>query len=86
MEYKVVLSDTAKADLARIYSYILNKLKSVINADAVLARLYSSMDDLSLWQMDIIFILMNHGIQWESDIIQSEITQLCTLSTKIPPP
>ncbi len=47
MEYKVVLSDTAKADLARIYSYILNKLQSVINADAVLARLYSSMNDLS---------------------------------------
>ncbi len=47
MEYKVVLSDKAKTDLAKIYGYILNKLKSPINADALLARLYSSMEDLS---------------------------------------
>lgn len=47
MKYKVVLSDKAKADLAKIYGYILNKLQSTINADAVLERLYSSMEDLS---------------------------------------
>ncbi|EID84031.1 Plasmid stabilization system protein [Treponema sp. JC4] len=46
MDYKVVLSDNAKADISRIYGYILNKLKSSINADAVLKRLYSSMEDL----------------------------------------
>ena len=46
MEYKVVLSDKAKADIARIYGYIRNNLKSVINADVVLERLNSSMDNL----------------------------------------
>lgn len=47
MSYKVVISNQAKSDVARIYSYILNQLKSKINAEAVLRRLYSEMDDLS---------------------------------------
>ena len=36
MSYKVVISNQAKFDITKIYSYILNKLKSRINADAVL--------------------------------------------------
>lgn len=47
MSYKVVISNQAKLDIARIYSYIFNKLKSRINADAVLRKLYSEIDDLS---------------------------------------
>lgn len=47
MNYKVVLSDQAKDDVAEIYGYILDVLGSEINADAVFARLYSAMDDLS---------------------------------------
>ena len=46
MEYKVVLSDKAKTDISRIYNYILNTLQSSINADSVLKRLYSSINDL----------------------------------------
>lgn len=46
MEYSVVLSDQAKEDVAEIYEYILNVLKSEINADAVLNRLYSAMNEL----------------------------------------
>ena len=41
MDYKVVISEQAEEDLADIYSYILNVLKSEINADSVLGRLYS---------------------------------------------
>ena len=47
MDYKVVISEQAEEDLAVIYSYILNVLKSEINADSVLGRLYSAMEDLS---------------------------------------
>jgi len=47
MEYSVVLSDQAKEDIAEIYGYILNVLKSEINAEAVLNRLYSAMNELS---------------------------------------
>lgn len=44
---EVVLSDQAKNDIADIYAYILNKLQSKINADAILTKLYSAMDSLS---------------------------------------
>ena len=47
MEFKVVVSEQAENDLANIYSYILNELKSQINADAVLGRLYTAMENLS---------------------------------------
>ena len=47
MDHKVVLSDQAENDVAEIYGYILNSLQSQINADAVLSRLYSAMNDLS---------------------------------------
>lgn len=47
MSYKVVISNQAKIDIAKIYSYILHELKSRINADAVLRKLYSEIDDLS---------------------------------------
>lgn len=47
MEYSVVLSDQAKEDVAEIYGYILNVLKSEINAKSVLNRLYSTMNELS---------------------------------------
>ena len=46
MDYTVVLSDQAKEDVAEIYSYILNVLKSEMNAKAVLNRLYSAMEEL----------------------------------------
>lgn len=46
MEYSVVLSDQAKEDIAEIYSYILNVLKSEINAESVLNRLYSAMNEI----------------------------------------
>jgi plasmid stabilization system protein ParE len=47
MKYEVVVSDQAKKDIAHTYSYILNTLQSRINADAVLRRLYSAIDELS---------------------------------------
>ena len=47
MSYKVVISNQAKIDIAKIYAYILNRLKSRINADAVLRKLYSEISDLS---------------------------------------
>lgn len=47
MKYQVVISDQAKEDLSSIYSYILNNLKSKINADAVFKRLYEAMQDLN---------------------------------------
>ena len=47
MKYSVVLSDQAKEDVAEIYGYILNVLKSEINAESVLNRLYSAMNELS---------------------------------------
>ena len=47
MKYSVVLSDQAKEDVAEIYGYILNVLKSEKNAETVLNRLYSAMNELS---------------------------------------
>ena len=47
MSYKVVISNQAKIDIKKIYFYILNNLKSRINADAILSKLYSEIDDLS---------------------------------------
>lgn len=47
MSFEVVLTVQAKKDIARTYSYILNKLESKINADAVLHRLYTAIDELS---------------------------------------
>lgn len=47
MNYKVEISEQAENDIADIYSYIRNVLKSQINADSVLERLYSAMKDLS---------------------------------------
>lgn len=47
MEYTVVLTEQAKEDIADIYGYILNVLKSEINAESVLNRLYSAMNDLT---------------------------------------
>ena len=47
MDYKVVISNQAEEDITEIYSYIYNELKSKINADSVLNRLYSSMNELS---------------------------------------
>lgn len=46
MDYEVVVSEQAEDDLADIYSYIRDVLKSEINADAVLSRLYSAMEGL----------------------------------------
>ena len=46
MDCTVVLSDQAKEDVASIYGYILNVLKSEINAESVLTRLYSAMEKL----------------------------------------
>ena len=57
MEFSVVLSDQAKEDIAGIYDYILNVLKSEINAESVLNRLYSAIDELS-------YIQMGPGILW----------------------
>lgn len=36
---EVGLSEQAKNDIADIYAYILNKLQSKINADAILTKL-----------------------------------------------
>ena len=47
MDCTVVLSDQAKEDVESIYGYILNVLKSEINAESVLTRLYSAMEKLS---------------------------------------
>lgn len=47
MNFKVVLSEQAEDDLADIYSYILNILQSKKNADSVLDRLCSAMNDLT---------------------------------------
>ena len=47
MAYTVVLTEQAKEDIADIYGYILNVLKSEINAESVLNRLYSAMNDLT---------------------------------------
>ena len=46
-EYEIVVSEQAEQDLANIYSYILNVLKSELNAEAVLNRLYLAMSELS---------------------------------------
>ncbi len=46
MHCQVVISAQAEEDLSNIYSYVLNVLQSEINADSVLGRLYSAMEDL----------------------------------------
>lgn len=46
MNYEVVISEQAENDLTEIYSYIRDVLKSEINANSVLGRLYSAMDGL----------------------------------------
>ena len=45
MDYKVIISAQAETDISNIYSHILNGFKSRINADAVLNRLYSEIED-----------------------------------------
>ena len=47
MDFSVSLSNQAEEDLADIYSFILNEYKSQINADAVLGRLYTEINNLS---------------------------------------
>lgn len=48
MDYEVVISEQAEDDLANIYSAIRDVLKSEINADAVLGRLYSALEELKI--------------------------------------
>lgn len=47
MHYQVLITEQAKKDLHHIYSYILNVLKSKKNADSVLERLYTGMENLN---------------------------------------
>ena len=47
MDFTVQITEQAEADLADIYSYIFTELKSYINADAVLGRLYTEIGNLS---------------------------------------
>lgn len=47
MNFTVKITEQAEDDLADIYSYILTELKSSINADAVLGRLYTEINNLS---------------------------------------
>ena len=47
MNFSVSISNQAEEDLADIYSFILNEYKSQINADAVLGRLYTEINNLS---------------------------------------
>ncbi|MBR1640238.1 MAG: type II toxin-antitoxin system RelE/ParE family toxin [Treponema sp.] len=47
MDFIVKITRQAEDDLADIYSYILTELKSYINADAVLGRLYTEIKNLS---------------------------------------
>ena len=47
MEYTVQLSEQAKEDLFAIYIYIRNVLKSRINADAFLGRMFSEIEKLN---------------------------------------
>ena len=47
MDFTVQITEQAEDDLADIYSYILTELKSSINADAVLGRLYTEISNLS---------------------------------------
>lgn len=47
MDFTVQITRQAEEDLANIYSYILTELKSYINADAVLGRLYTEIKNLS---------------------------------------
>ena len=62
MEYSVVLSDQAKEDVAEIYGYILNVLKSEINAESVLNRLYSAMNELSYMAESYHFITVQNEL------------------------
>jgi len=47
MNYNVVISDRAKKDLYRIYSYIFTVLKSKVNANSILKRLYEAIEKLN---------------------------------------
>ena len=47
MDFTVQITEQAEDDLADIYSYIFTTLKSSINADAVLGRLYTEIKNLS---------------------------------------
>ena len=47
MNYEVVISKKAKSDISKIYSHILYKFKSKLNADSVLKKIYSELEDLS---------------------------------------
>ena len=47
MNYEVVISKKAKSDISKIYSHILHKFKSTINANSVLNKIYSELEDLS---------------------------------------
>ena len=47
MVFSVSITTQAEDDLADIYSFILNEYKSQINADAVLGRLYTEINNLS---------------------------------------
>ena len=47
MNFSVSITNQAEEDLADIYSFILNEYKSQINADAVLGRLYTEINNLS---------------------------------------
>ena len=58
MNYHVVISDQAKKDLYRIYSYIFTVLKSKVNANSILKRLYEAIEKLmKLPQPLLLFIL-----------------------------
>ena len=73
MEYSVVLSDQAKEDIAEIYSYILNVLKSEINAESVLHRLYSAMNEVRNMAESYHLYQMSLGIRKECVIFLLEI-------------
>ena len=47
MNYNVVISDQAKKDLYRIYSYISTVLKSKVSANSILKRLYEAIEKLN---------------------------------------
>lgn len=48
MDYRVFLTERAKADLVEVYSYISNELQSPGSAEDVIDSLHRAMSDLSL--------------------------------------
>ena len=46
MNFSISITNQAEEDLADIYSFILKEYKSQINADAVLGRLYTEINNL----------------------------------------